>query len=91
MCFIFFFYYYIVCDEYFYGENCEILCKCGCGVQICYYIDGCVCELGWIGEICEQDVNECLISFCYGDYEFCLNIFGFYRCECKLGFNKFNE
>lgn len=51
--FYIFFYYYIVCDEYFYGENCEIFCKCGCGVKICYYIDGCVCELGWIGEICE--------------------------------------
>lgn len=50
---ILFFFYDIVCGKFFYGENCEILCKCGCGLKICNNIKGCVCELGWIGEFCE--------------------------------------
>lgn len=41
---ILFFFYDIVCGKFFYGENCEILCKCGCGFNICDNIKGCVCE-----------------------------------------------
>lgn len=79
------------CDEHFYGENCETPCKCGRGAQTCHQINGCVCELGWTGETCELDVNECLTSPCQGDHELCLNTPGSYRCDCTPGFNKSND
>lgn len=85
------FYYHTACDEHFYGENCETPCKCGRGAQTCHHINGCVCELGWTGETCELDVNECLTSPCQGDHELCLNTPGSYRCDCTPGFNKSND
>ena len=48
---------------------------------------GCVCEDGWEGTNCDQDVNECFteIDNCL-PYHICNNTPGSYSCLCKFGF-----
>uniref|UniRef100_A0A8W8MTE0 Uncharacterized protein n=2 Tax=Magallana gigas TaxID=29159 RepID=A0A8W8MTE0_MAGGI len=78
------------CGKFFYGENCETPCKCGRGSKTCDNIKGCVCESGWTGESCEQDVDECQSNPCPGHHDVCVNTPGSYRCECPPGFRKIN-
>lgn len=33
--------------------------------------------------MCEDDIDECLESFCYGDF-ICVNEFGIFWCLCEL-------
>ena len=79
--------YVTECTGYFYGVNCETPCKCGRGAKECHHVTGCVCEMGWTGETCKVDVDECKSSPCIGDHQTCLNTPGSYRCECTPGFN----
>ena len=49
---------------------------------------GCICEDGWEGTNCDQDVNECLdplLNDCL-PYHICNNTPGTYSCLCKFGF-----
>ncbi|XP_078333705.1 uncharacterized protein LOC111101935 [Crassostrea virginica] len=78
------------CTGSFYGVNCETPCKCGRGAKDCHHVTGCVCEMGWTGETCEVDVDECKSNPCIGDHQTCLNTPGSYRCECTPGFNMSN-
>lgn len=47
----------------------------------------CVCPLGYVGERCEGDVNECLSDPCdpRGSYN-CIQLTNSYRCECRTGY-----
>ncbi|KFD52040.1 hypothetical protein M513_07022, partial [Trichuris suis] len=44
----------------------------------------CVCEDGWQGEFCDEDIDECKdeLSKCHPDFGLCANTLGSYRCEC---------
>ena len=75
------------CNQDFYGENCEVPCRCGRGSKECNYITGCICNEGWKGDGCEEDINEChLNNTCTGDHEVCVNTPGSYRCDCDKGY-----
>nr|XP_058947142.1 uncharacterized protein LOC131775063 [Pocillopora verrucosa] len=47
-----------------------------------------MCKVGFMGERCEQDINEC-ISDTHGCHynASCNNTFGSYTCQCKPGFS----
>lgn len=43
----------------------------------------CECLDGLKGDMCNDDIDECLESFCYGDF-ICVNEFGIFWCLCEL-------
>lgn len=47
-----------------------------------------MCKFGWIGRFCDMDINECnnIESLCKIIYEECINFEGFFRCDCKGGY-----
>ncbi|WAR23702.1 MLP-like protein [Mya arenaria] len=50
----------IPCESPYYGINCSIQCACSSrGTRECNSVRGCVCEVGWKGNTCDDDVNEC--------------------------------
>lgn len=55
----------------------------------CDPVTGCVCKLGWTGENCTVDINECENNqdIC-GNEKVCQNLEGSYMCNCKEGFQK---
>ena len=77
------------CESTFWGENCEKECVCnGRGASKCHPIKGCLCESGWFGDSCDDDINECEfeINPCNNPRKTCVNTFGSYRCDCLPGF-----
>ncbi|KAL3837374.1 hypothetical protein ACJMK2_022736 [Sinanodonta woodiana] len=74
------------CDAFHYGPNCSYLCNCGVGAERCDPITGCVCSVGWHGNKCNQDVNECAQNPCSDNNSFCINTAGSYACNCLLGY-----
>nr|XP_022323001.1 fibrillin-1-like isoform X2 [Crassostrea virginica] len=75
-----------------YGDNCSQVCDCGPGVDRCDPVSGCVCLSGWMGDRCDQDVNECTENpaIC-GTDKICQNLQGSHRCDCRSGFEKIGE
>lgn len=66
--------------------------ECNLGASVCekgkcvntigsYYCD---CPVGYRGQRCETDINECLSNPCLNGN--CLNDIGNYQCFCKDGF-----
>lgn len=77
------------CEEPYFGEDCSQICTCGQGMDRCDPVTGCVCKLGWTGENCTVDINECENNqdIC-GKEKVCQNLEGSYICNCKEGFQK---
>ncbi|RUS83482.1 hypothetical protein EGW08_008732, partial [Elysia chlorotica] len=76
------------CDDYHWGPNCANECACNPkGSTGCNAITGCVCSVGWAGDRCDQDVDECSYetSACPA-FSTCVNNPGSYRCLCNTGF-----
>ncbi|XP_055381726.1 protein kinase C-binding protein NELL1-like isoform X2 [Condylostylus longicornis] len=71
------------------GYHCEPVCNQTClhGGQ-CYKPNECSCWLGFIGESCEQDLDECDTGqhSCKNSSE-CVNMPGWYFCKCKPGYH----
>ncbi|KAI6229681.1 hypothetical protein M3Y99_01143100 [Aphelenchoides fujianensis] len=75
-----------------YGHDCSLVDVCldnpcvhgNCSITS----DGktrCECASPWIGEKCDEDLNECEWEPCRNGGT-CVNTFGSYRCECADGF-----
>ncbi|XP_067890285.1 growth arrest-specific protein 6-like isoform X2 [Heterodontus francisci] len=47
----------------------------------------CICNSGWKGRTCDQDINECQLRN-GGCEHICSNTKGSYQCMCKNGYNK---
>lgn len=59
------------------------------GKQSCDRVDGlCRCLPNWKGDRCEEDVDECEnVDTCKSKPNSgCVNIIGWYQCECYTGF-----
>lgn len=47
----------------------------------------CSCRNGYIGEACEQDLDECAAGLhTCKSYSYCVNMPGWYYCKCKPGY-----
>lgn len=76
----------------FFGKFCEInddFCEvffCLNG-GICKYINviefNCICDVGFIGKMCEENVNDCLFVLCLVNFD-CIDLVNDYKCVCYL-------
>ncbi|XP_053372966.1 uncharacterized protein LOC123561091 [Mercenaria mercenaria] len=76
------------CDPFHYGLNCASECNCGVGATRCDHVTGCVCDVGWTGEKCDTDKDECANFPCTGQNEICTNTPGSYTCTCETGYKE---
>ncbi|KAK3705936.1 hypothetical protein RRG08_065079, partial [Elysia crispata] len=76
------------CDDYHWGPDCVNECACNPkGSSGCDPVTGCTCSVGWAGDQCYQDIDECSYetSPCPA-FSTCINNPGSYRCSCNTGF-----
>ncbi|KAL5020198.1 hypothetical protein ScPMuIL_003090 [Solemya velum] len=84
---------YTYCDDTHWGSSCQSECTCVFDNTVeCSTTDGtCSCEVGWVGDNCENDINECrdsgIASQCPVNSQ-CVNTEGSYSCVCDIGFRK---
>lgn len=45
----------------------------------------CICDLGYTGEFCDEEINECVGVLCKNGAT-CINQVGHYYCNCSSGF-----
>ncbi|XP_041699073.1 nephronectin isoform X1 [Coregonus clupeaformis] len=64
---------------------CQPVCKKPCRNGVCVAPDKCSCSVGYKGQQCDQDVNECGLPErpCSNS---CMNTQGSYRCYCDPGY-----
>ncbi|XP_052777794.1 uncharacterized protein LOC128215112 [Mya arenaria] len=79
------------CQECAYGtwgNNCSEMCRCsGEGTSECDRVKGCICNEGYQGDACSEDIDECILNptICNDARKICFNTIGSYRCECPVG------
>ena len=76
------------CQGLSYGPQCSLTCSCLHSAS-CHHVTGCVCPLGWRGQQCQEDVDECTETpdVC-GEGQVCSNTLGSYTCNCRQGYVK---
>ncbi|XP_059158902.1 mucin-like protein [Physella acuta] len=75
------------CNNFTYGTTCEKSCTCQqSNTKFCDNIKGvCVCNNGWTGDKCDEDVDECRAGKCL-ENQVCVNTPGSFQCSCRAGF-----
>ncbi|KAK7092485.1 hypothetical protein V1264_008223 [Littorina saxatilis] len=75
------------CPSLQYGPECAHTCLCNGRGLDCHSVTGCVCQKGWTGSQCQDDVNECEDNpdVC-GEGQVCTNTNGSYTCACQNGY-----
>nr|XP_033784819.1 protein kinase C-binding protein NELL1 isoform X5 [Geotrypetes seraphini] len=71
------------------GTICRAFCEEGCRYGgSCVAPNTCACPPGFTGSHCEKDIDECTEGLieCHS-HSRCLNLPGWYRCECRSGFH----
>ncbi|KAH9523902.1 hypothetical protein Btru_047362 [Bulinus truncatus] len=87
----------VECDDWFYGENCQLQCNCNVtNANSCDKVTGqCLCYDNWTSSTCSEDVDECSLDDppCadYDNNAMCINTAGSYKCVCLQGFEIFNS
>ncbi|GFS21360.1 fibrillin-1, partial [Elysia marginata] len=81
------------CDFYEFGIECANSCACNeTNTQQCLATNGtCVCQDGWTGDTCSENIDECQQAPSYGSCGSnarCVDDPGSYRCVCDVGFFK---
>ncbi|XP_055888099.1 fibrillin-3-like isoform X2 [Biomphalaria glabrata] len=74
------------CEKSFYGVNCNQSYQCS-GHGTSDPVRGCVCDIGWEGVNCNNDIDECTLrtdNCLIGDV--CVNALGSYSCVCPIGY-----
>nr|XP_033784816.1 protein kinase C-binding protein NELL1 isoform X2 [Geotrypetes seraphini] len=69
--------------------SCTAFCEEGCRYGgSCVAPNTCACPPGFTGSHCEKDIDECTEGLieCHS-HSRCLNLPGWYRCECRSGFH----
>ncbi|XP_062579175.1 uncharacterized protein LOC134241103 [Saccostrea cucullata] len=70
-----------------YGENCSQIYSCGQGGNRYDPVRGCICNEGWRGSDCNEDIDECFTTpHVCGLSKICQNLQGSYKCVCQDGF-----
>eukprot|EP00105_Crassostrea_gigas_P016588 XP_011434026.1 PREDICTED: fibrillin-2-like isoform X1 [Crassostrea gigas] len=81
----------VECSGTTYGLNCASQCKCNfSNTRACDKSDGtCICNVGWQGVSCSEDILECTIdpNIC-GANATCTEQSGSYLCSCNTGYEK---
>ena len=75
------------CDEGTWGNECLNTCNC-LSSTACDHVTGCVCEVGWRGLLCDDDIDECREDpdICGDPMKECFNEEGYYSCVCIEGY-----
>ncbi|KAK7478693.1 hypothetical protein BaRGS_00030078, partial [Batillaria attramentaria] len=76
------------CPPLHYGINCELTCTCSGRFKACDPVKGCICEDGWTGSLCQEDVDECSNKTICSSDQICVNTIGSYECTCQDGYRK---
>lgn len=68
------------------GDQCPLpICNPGCQNGRCTNPNVCSCKAGFVGNLCQTDVNECNSKPCD---QICTNLPGTYSCSCRPGYVK---
>ncbi|XP_078739902.1 uncharacterized protein LOC144953218 [Lampetra fluviatilis] len=67
------------------GGHCQPICDVPCKHGVCLGNNKCQCEVGFTGNSCSQDVNECGLKPRPCQYR-CMNTPGSFRCYCLNGY-----
>ncbi|NWY94339.1 NELL1 protein, partial [Loxia curvirostra] len=71
------------------GTLCRAFCEEGCRYGgTCVAPNKCLCPSGFTGSHCEKDIDECAEGMiaCHS-HSRCVNLPGWYHCECRSGFH----
>ncbi|KAF5270123.1 hypothetical protein FQA39_LY08535 [Lamprigera yunnana] len=83
--------YHCVCENGYSGNgyHCEPVCNQSClNGGLCKSPGKCACPNGYTGPNCERDLDECATnSHRCTDASVCVNMIGWYYCECKAGYH----
>ncbi|KAG5897029.1 hypothetical protein JTB14_021751 [Gonioctena quinquepunctata] len=85
--------YHCVCKEGYTGDgySCQPVCNQKClNGGICRKPGKCACPNGYIGPSCELDWTMATNSHRCTNNSVCVNMIGWYYCECKEGYENYN-